>query len=232
MRPTRLLFAVALLLAASALVPDRSAKANTPGVTNCIVPQLVHLVGMDGNSSPAPIGQFTVVIRDLANNPVPGAVVRFSLASVTDVAMCVSQPDPALSVDCAMDRVSKVTDANGSATFSLVGRGTGTFSTEASGCTGQLYWADVPGVGDMLIGSVIVTTFDLNGSGDVGASDLSAFLDQFALGNGSLACDYNDSGFIGAADLSMWLTALASDAHIQSGGLLCQPALPAWSPSR
>lgn len=221
MRPTRLLLTAALLLAASALEPARPAHASTPGGSNCTVPQLVHLVGMDGNGTPASIGQFTVVLRDLANHPVPGARVKFSLASVTDVAASSSQPDPTLDVDCAAEVVNKLTDANGSATFSVVGRGTGTLSTEATGCTGLIQWADVPGFGDLAIGSVIVTTFDLNGSGDVGASDLSVFLHQFAMGNGSRACDYDNSGVLGASDLSMWLTALASGAHLQSGGATC-----------
>ncbi len=231
MRPTRLLLAAALL-AASALEPARSAHASTPGVTNCTVPQLVHLVGMDGSGAPAPIGQFTVVLRDLANNPAVGARVKFSLASVTDVAASSSQPDPTLDVDCIADVVSKLTDANGQATFSVVGRGTGAFSTEATGCTGLIYWADFPGFGDVAIGQVIVTTFDLDGSGDVGGSDLSVFIGQFAMANGSRTCDYDNSGFIGGGDLALWLTAFASGQHIQSSGLLCQPALPAWSPHR
>ena len=191
------------------------AFADTPGVSNCIVPSMISVVGLDGGGSPAPSGQFAVFIRDLANNPVSGATVKVSLASVTDAALCAAQPDAALTVDCAGAFVSKVTDEHGMATFTLSGRGTGSFSPEATGCRAQVYW------GETFIGMPVVTTFDLDGSGDVGGGDMGRFLEQFGSGTGSLACDYDNSGTLGGGDFAFWLTAFASGEQIQSGGTLC-----------
>src|SRR5882672_901644 len=61
-----------------------------PDGGNSTAPTMITLVGHDGSGTPDPGGQFSVVLRDLANNPLANAVVRIQLVA-TDVAFCSSQ---------------------------------------------------------------------------------------------------------------------------------------------
>ena len=184
-----------------------------PNYSTC--PAVIALVGLDAASVPAASARFTVTIRNGFNQPMPGVDVSIGLLNGWDVAFCASQPDPSVTVDCAADLVSKLTDENGQASFTLTGRGTGTFSFGASGCLARVL------AGEQLIHQVLVTTFDLDGSGDAGGGDLSALVGQFVLANGSLACDYDNNGSIGGGDLSLWLGAFSSGTQVQSGGAIC-----------
>jgi hypothetical protein len=212
MRIARTLCILANTLAAFVASP---AAATNPGVPNSIVPAMIALVGLDAVGVPSPLGTFTVQVRDLANNPIPGALVRFEFTNVADASFRSDQPDPALTVNCGAHFVSKQADATGSVVFTLSGGATGTYSPNGTGTQGRFY------VGDVLIGATEVKAFDIDGSGQVGSGDLSRFLEEFASGTGSWICDYDNSAYLGAADLSIWLAVYASGTQIQSPGALC-----------
>jgi hypothetical protein len=97
--------------------------------------------------------------------------------------------------------VRKLTDASGRATFTILGgsNGAGNALTLLGG--GRIY------ANGVLLSAPIVAAYDLDGSGDIGANDLSAWLTDFGSGNPFGRSDYDASGEVGANDLSFWLSA-------------------------
>ena len=192
-----------------ALLTPALTSASPPSPANDTTPLCISLVGANG-ATPAPAGQFTVVCRDLANNPMPGAVVVIDLSACPDLEICADQMDPAATVDCAHKTVSKLTAADGSVHFTLLGgsNGAGNASTLLSG--GRIY------KNGTLIQAPTVSAFDLDGSAGVGAGDLSAWLTDFGSGLPFGRSDYDCSGNVGASDLGLWLTAFASTTMAQS----------------
>ena len=208
MRP-RHSFSMLLALAAPSI-----ALASPPSAANDTTPPCISLVGSYG-SAPAPAGEFYVICRDLANNPMAGAVVVIDLSTCTDLFICADQLDPAATVDCAHKTVSKLTAADGSVHFNVLGgsNGAGNAVTFLNG--GRIY------KNGTLIQSPTVSAFDLDGASGVGAGDLSAFLTDFGSGNPYGRSDYDCSGTVGAGDLSMWLTAFGTGTMAESCAASC-----------
>ncbi len=65
-----------------------------------------------------------------------------------------------------------------------------------------------------------VVTFDLDGTGGMGANDLAIFLSDMGttnvLGQSPARSDFDCSGSVGANDLSLWLTAYGSATMSES----------------
>ncbi len=215
MRSIRTLVRAVLLVVSAAPCIAFAAAQSPPNPVTSSIPHAIALVGVDADGTPSPLGEFTVVIRDLAQNPLLGVHVRVSFAGVTDASFCSTQPDPQVEVDCAGHEVSKFTDANGRASFTLAGHATGTYSDSETGCTARFYWDQT------FLGTAVVMAYDMDGSGDLGGGDMSTFLDQFSAGAGSLVCDFDGNHAIGGADLALWLSEFASDQQTQSGGSTC-----------
>jgi len=206
-RPAWLL-ALALVLAAPCLATAE------PSPPNSTTPSCISLVGSSGGVAAA-AGQFTVVIRDLANNPIPGARVTIDVSGHPDLHLCADQLDAAMSVDCVHGTVSKLTDAAGSVQFTLLGGSNGAGGAVTLLGGGRIYWEGT------LIAFPTVSAFDLDGSSGVGANDLSAWLTDFGSGNDYGRCDYDCSGGVGANDLSLWLTVFGSGEMAESCGTNC-----------
>jgi hypothetical protein len=186
-----------------ALAAPSLALSSPPTPANDTSPSCISLVGTNG-STPAPGGEFTVICRDLANNPMAGAVVVIDLSGCPEVFLCADQLDPAVTVDCAHKTASKLTAADGSVHFTLLGgsNGAGNAVTLLGG--GRIF------KNGTLIQAPTVSTFDLDGANGVGAGDLSAWLTDFGLGISYGRSDYDCNGTVGASDLSFWLTAFGS----------------------
>jgi hypothetical protein len=191
------------------------ASASFPSPSNSTVPACFNLVGSSAGAPAQAAGSFDVVVRDLANNPVQGAHVVVDLSGCPDLHFCADQLDPSVDVDCALKMVGKFTDPNGRATFVLLGgsNGAGNASTLLNG--GKIFRNGV------LLGSPTVGAYDLDGSGGVGASDLSAWLSDFASGIPFGRSDYDCSFGVGASDLSLWLTAFGSGQQAESCTATC-----------
>jgi hypothetical protein len=200
----RLLRSSLLLVLAAPAFAATAPEIAVPG------PLCISLVGSNAGVPAAAYGQFTITARDLANQPIPGAVIVVDFGECLDVTICADQLDPAASVDCAHKTVTKVAGADGRVEFIVLGgsNGAGNASTLLNG--GRLY------VNGRLYGSPSVSAYDLDGSGGVGASDLSAWLTDFGSGQNYGRSDYDCSGGIGASDLGLWLTAFASTTMAQS----------------
>ena len=118
-------------------------------------------------------------------------------------------------VNCAAKTVSRLTDANGSAVFTILGgsNGTGHATTLLGG--GKIF-ANGP-----LLGEITVSAFDLDGAAGMGANDLAAWLKDFGLGQPFGRSDYDCSGSLGANDLSLWLKVFGSGSITSSCGAGC-----------
>jgi len=204
----------AILLGAGLLLfqaPD-AASAVDPGFPNNTVPESFHLVASNG-SAPANIGQFEVVLRDIAHNPIPNASIVVDLSSCTDLALATDQLDPDAVVNCAAKTTRKLTDANGRAVFCIIGGSRTGVPASTLLAGGRIY-----GNGT-LIASPTVSAFDLDGQQGLGAGDLALFLGDFASGQIFGRSDFDDSGNLGAGDLVIWLTAFSSGTQVVSAAV-------------
>src|SRR5437773_7994819 len=95
-------------------VPTAASASPCNFFCNSTTRSCVSLVGSAGGSPAAATGQFSVVFRDIANNPIAGATVVIDLSGALDLELCADQMDPDATVDCAHKTVSKVTAADGS----------------------------------------------------------------------------------------------------------------------
>jgi hypothetical protein len=188
----------ATLLATAGLLIASPAMAGVPSAAQSTTPTCISLVGSNGGI-PDPVGTFTVVVRDLANNPLNGASVVIDLSGALDLKICNDQLDANALVNCGAKTTRKFTDVSGSVTFDVLGgsNGSGNASTLLGG--GKIF------ANGTLIQTPTVSAFDLDSSSGVGANDLSAWLKDFGLAQPYGRSDYDCSGGVGANDLSLWL---------------------------
>jgi hypothetical protein len=118
MRTAPLPAAIALMLAI-ANPPDAAAICWPREVND--VPAFIRVVGTHGGV-PDTIGTYTVVARDFARNPIPGAVVTLDFSSCPDLALCSVAAGGAV-LDCATRKVAAVTNAWGTAKIIVLGGG-------------------------------------------------------------------------------------------------------------
>ena len=204
----------ATLLTAAGLLAASAAMAGVPSPTNSTTPLCITLVGSLAGA-PDAAGQFNIVVRDLANNPLNGASVVIDLSNCLDIAICNDQLDAAATVNCGAKTTRKFTDALGSVTFTVLGgsNGAGNASTLLGG--GRIF------ANGTLIQSPSVSAYDLDGANGVGAADLSAWLTDFGSGNAYGRSDYDCNGTVGAGDLSFWLTEFGAGTSAASCAVSC-----------
>lgn len=205
----------ATLLTAAGLLIASAAMAGVPSATNSTTPACITLVGSLAGVPDNAAGQFTVIVRDLANNPLNGASVVIDLSNCLDISICDNQLDAAATVNCGAKTTRKFTDALGSVTFTVLGgsNGAGNASTLLSG--GRIF------ANGTLIGSPTASAYDLDGANGVGAADLSAWLTDFGSGNPYGRSDYDCNGTVGAGDLSFWLTEFGAGTSAASCAVAC-----------
>lgn len=193
-----------------ALALPSLALAGVPSGNNSTIPACISLVGTTGGVPASGVGGFTVVVRDFGNNPWPGASVAIDISYASDLFICAEQLDPAATVNCGGKTVRKLTGADGSVHFTVLGgsNGAGHFPTLVN--NGAIY------ANGVLLGRPTVSAYDLDGSSGLGANDLSAWLGDFGSGQNYGRSDYDCSGRIGANDLSLWLSAFGSGAMVES----------------
>src|SRR5262252_1224345 len=89
----------ATLLTAAGLLAASAAMAGVPSAANSTTPACISLVG-SLSGVPDGAGQFTVTVRDLANNPLNGASVVIDLSGCADLNICNDQLDANALVNC------------------------------------------------------------------------------------------------------------------------------------
>ena len=193
-----------LLLAVIAVfvtpAPVRAA-CPVPDPSSCILAPCLSVVGHNGLVAD-PAGTYTITVMCDPVTPLAGVPVTLIFDACSDIAICTQQLDPTKTVTCGVGvkQISGLTDALGNITFTVIGGGT---PIDFSSPTCMTVTAGVPPV---VIGSVAVSAFDLDGIGGVGANDLSIFFLDFGTGNPLPRSDYDCTGNVGANDFSFWLT--------------------------
>ncbi len=202
---------------AHALCPHQCPDPGTwvPWYGNSTVPSQVRVAGLGADGVLDPLSEATIVVRDLANNPVAGALVNFDFQACGPAEICAVSSAMCHELDVPNQRVSAVTDASGAVTLRFAGTANNPGGGPAFG-DGNV---DVYVCGTLLA-SLPVAFFDMSGGDGVGASDLSAWLEDFIMVSTPLRGDYDGSGTLGANDLSAWLTA----AGTGRSALGCQDA--------
>jgi hypothetical protein len=215
-RPARLaIFLAALVSFAVAL----NVGADTPEPPNASMPCQIHLVGMAGGAAD-PAGEFSVVVRDLAQNPMAGVALHIVLNDCTDLRVAVIQPHPGVTVDCSsgpVGTVRAVTDASGTGTFRIVG-GARNPTGAAPGAGFQCARVYADGV---FLGRVNVGAFDQNGVSGVGPADLSVWLTDFYSGVYVGRSDFDCTHTLSPVDLSRLLSVSLSGSSGASAAAYC-----------
>ena len=219
-RPQALVL-LSLALAANFLAPA-PAFSSHPSPANSTMPAMIPVVGHAAGGGADPVGEVLAVVRDIANAPVPGAVVIIDFSACTDLRLCSDPHDPDAVVDCVNRTVTKVAGPNGDVRFRIVGCSIRVPGEPGNGFNCARIYAN-----GVLHASPTVAIYDLVGCDGLNASDLSAWLSDFFFVNfpGPASADYDNSGQADPNDLSLWLTAFfgaGSVANCSTGGA-CGP---------
>src|SRR5678816_3135222 len=108
------LFAVCGVLAASA------AFASVPSAANSTAPNCVALVGNTGGVLDV-AGQFTVIVRDVANVPINNSLVVVDFSGCSGLTLCSTGAFAGVTLDCGTQTARAFTSAGGSVTFRIGG---------------------------------------------------------------------------------------------------------------
>ena len=181
-------------------------------------PACITLVGSLAGVPARKFGEFRVVVTYFGF-PLPGAQVVVDLSACPDLELCNDQLDDAAVVNCTKKTVTKLTDAAGVTTFTLLGGSVGNLpGGQGSGpLQGRIY---VAGYENDAV-STSVCAYDLDGFSGVGANDFGTWLTDFGTGLRRARSDYDGSGYVGANDLSMWLTVFGDGSMATSCAGAC-----------
>ncbi len=207
-------FASALMLVA---LSSHARAKDTPPPPNATVPAHIRLVGTDASGVPDPAGQFTVVVRNFANDPLPNSHIRVEFLPCSGASLSPTQGSTITAVNCNASGlwVQGVTGPDGAWTASIVGCAKGVPQASLSGCA--CIYAD-----GVMLGFPRVSIADLGGCDGLGANDIALWLGDFNTGLDFQRSDYDGSGFPGANDLSIWLSEFGSSlSAVNCGGAAC-----------
>jgi len=210
----------AMLLACGGVLVASGAMAAVPSPADSDIPAGLNLVGTSGGVADVR-GEFTIVVRDLAHNPIAGSSVVISFDNCEiDIRVCSVQTWPGVTPDCAsgaVGEVSGVTDGTGTVTMRIIGGARNTSSgAPAEGFQCATVFADGVNMRQINVGA-----FDENGSGGVNPADVSVYLaDQFD-GDFEGRSDFNATNTLNPADLSILLGVTLGGGSATSCGAYC-----------
>jgi hypothetical protein len=208
----RLITSFTLLLALAAL-QAQTALAGPPSPGNSTIPSRVLIVGLGPAGPDSAMGQATCTYRDLANHPIPGAVVTLDFSACNDLVLASDQLDPRLLTNCAANTVSAVTDANGNARFTIMGSGT---AAPAHPPRVLAVYADAD-----FLGYMAVALLERDGSAGLTLADLSFWAADFFTGDFIERSDLDGSGYVSISDLSIWAAAYFNGHNVSPTGPYC-----------
>ena len=217
---TGLVRKAAVLAALGVVFGAAVAFAGVPSPANSTIPGRINLVGVDAGSSlpdTAALGaKVQVIVRDLANNPIANSAVVIDMnGDVSDVQFGDLQPYQGVTANCGTHTVLALTDAAGSVYFVVQGGGRTPAGAAHPLLAGKVY-AD-----GVLLGSIAVGLYDMDGAGGVQLSDLSRWsADYFAASNPERA-DYDNLGGVTLLDLSTWAGTYFAGKSNQSAATYC-----------
>jgi len=205
MQRSRLLSILAL---GSALAFAAPAFAQ-PSAATSTLPCQIRLVGeFAGAPIPDPNGEFKIVVRDAASNPMPGLPVVLDFSGcMPDIQLDAppGQNFPGMVVNCPVHQVMQITDATGTATFRIVGKAINPICGASPGAPFRCCQVIVPVSPAVSLGNLTVVTLDYNGDNQVTPPDLSCLLTDFFANNLQARGDFNCDGHISVLDASAWV---------------------------
>jgi hypothetical protein len=197
----------------AALTPSTSA-AGPPSAANSTIPSHVLLVGLDAGVPHSAMGEFVIVVRDLADIPESDRLVEVRFQVCPGARIASDQAQAAVSSQCATHGITSISDVDGVVRMTAVGAGDPSAPHGAGPCA-SVY------AGGVFLGLVAVSYLDQDGASGLGAGDLSVWLSDFVTGDPIGRSDYDGNGSLGALDLSLWLTAYASGGQVHSPTQYC-----------
>jgi hypothetical protein len=210
MRATQVVVAVVL---GGCLAGAQPARA-IPSAANSSIPSHVVMVGRLAALADTGLGSFTIVVRDLANNPIANATVEFRVLNCEGARLSANPLQPGVTARCATHGYTAVSDVHGEVRMCLVGGGT-VGSPPGTGPCAQVFAAGV------LLGTSSVAFFDLDGAGGVAINDLSQWLTDFGLNEPISRSDFDGSGNVTISDLSVWLDAWSRGTSAEGATSYC-----------
>lgn len=191
------IFAGTLIAAALSLVPSARAQvaSGVPASSNSTIPACVVA---------SPDGTFlsSIVVRDLASNPISESQVTLDFSSCATFVPC-SFPCAGCTAFPASHTIVKFTDVNGVAAFDLRMGGT---------CPNERVTIFADGV---LLGTAAFSSLDQNGDLSVTGADMLRV--QAAIVSGDLSADFDCSGTVTTTDLTI------ANGHV---GVTCNGVVP------
>jgi len=218
---TGLVRKAAVLAACGVVFGAAVAFAGVPSPANSIpLPPRINLVGVNSGSlladSLSPASKITVIVRDLANNPIANSsVVLDFTGDISDTRIGDTQPYQGVTANCGTHAVTALTDATGSVLFVVQGGGKSPAGIKHAAGAGKIY-AD-----GVLLGSLNVGMYDLNGLGGVDPLDLSQLGGDIFSGVNPDRANYNNDGVVDGLDLSIWGAVFFSARSNQSAATYC-----------
>jgi hypothetical protein len=196
-----------LLAVLGLVVTSAVALAGVPSPANCVRPAYIDLVGCNPAPTQDPYGTFSVLVRDLANNPISGCPVVVTFNNDVRIYTVI----PGLIVAGPAPRtVTAISDLSGYAWFSVSGAGQNTNGSNTTNTGANAATFSVCGY--PLSGTAHVCTFDENGvltTKGVEITDLAAWGADY---NARLVpgrpmmyrSDFNHGGTLEIVDLATW----------------------------
>ena len=210
----------AAVLAACGVLGATVAFAGVPSPANSTIPVRINLVGVNsGSLLPDTLSLFskvTVTVRDLANAPIPNSSVVIDFTGdLSDTRLGDTQPYQGITANCGTHGMSALTGVTGVATLVVQGGGKSPVGVKHLAGAGKVY-AD-----GVLLGSINVGFWDLNGLAGVDPLDLSQLGgDIFSAVNPDRA-NYNNDAAVDGLDLSQWGGVFFSARSNQSAASYC-----------
>jgi hypothetical protein len=227
MKPSAFVTCVALLIAGSTLPAFAACpppQTGDPSPLDHDIPDQINLVGLAGGV-PDARGEFTIVIRDLAHNPIVDCEVAIDFRDCWGIRLSTDQPWPGTTLSCELNEhgwpfavMRGISDANGSVTFRIVG-GSVNFGNNTAGNNFNCARVLVAGVNT---GLTNVGAFDQNGQSGVGPVDIALWLEDAFDVEYEGRSDYNGSNTINPSDLSFLINVALGGGSSASASSYCQ----------
>lgn len=213
---------VAGILVASAALANVPDPAHSTFSSNYIAVE-GSTSGQPDNCSDGRCGNWTVTVKDFANNVIAGSTVVIDFSGCPDIQVSCDQLNGVTGqTDLAGKKVSGTTNASGQFVFKVQGASNATApgANTAAGTNAGVPCAQVYADG-VALGSLIVSAYDVNGlgspSGAVNAADVSLVsAEAIKIAGGGTARardDYNFTNSVNSGDVS-----ISSSMAIQQAG--------------
>ncbi len=222
-------FAYCLVVVAIALT-SATGHAKPPSAVDSSIPCGILFVGKVGTIGDR-IGTFEIVVRDLAQNPMPAVPLRIvfdDCLRAGDVRIASAQPDASVSVVCGPESVEirATTESSGAFISRFVGGGSGNVvggfnappscsAVSQGGCA--ILYAD-----GVFLSRIAVARFDADGANGIGPPDIACWLADSFAPDYLARSDFDFSGTTNVSDLSILLRASLAGGSQSSAAAYCQ----------